>query len=192
VAEGELVTLTCRAETLSALASGLTRYGPAGGGPDWLVSGVWLCTDEQQYLATASVEVLPNGFVTRSLSIVTPEELRRDVEAELPNVSGRLLVHGNGMELPSAGALSAPETLKPWPDGPYSTRVLVRVSQRADVPSRVACGLLFASNAGGSLVVAADVSTLAIVLSEEGELIERYCKDCEVLSPADYLALCER
>src|SRR3954467_14171934 len=72
VGQGELVALKCRRQTLEALASGLIGSGSAAGPPDWLVSGVWLDAGQARYLATASVEVLSDGFVARPLSIATP------------------------------------------------------------------------------------------------------------------------
>ena len=53
--------------------------------------------------------------------------------------------------------------------------------------NRVACALLFRAG-DRSLLVGSDVQTLALVLSEDSELIGRYREDCEALTPADYLA----
>jgi hypothetical protein len=190
VADGELVRLNCEAETLRALERGLTHFAPADGAPEWLVPGVWLCAGSRDYLATAFVEVLTNGFVTRGMAIKSPAELREGLEAELPNVSDRLLAHGNGMELPGVEAPLLPAALEPWPKAPYSMQVLVRVSERAFTINRCACALLFASESGRALLVGADVSTLAMVLSVDRELIDRYRKQCEALSVADYLTAC--
>jgi hypothetical protein len=190
VGQGELVALKCRRQTLEALASGLIGYGNAAGAPDWLVSGVWLDAAQARYLATASVEVLSDGFVARPLSIATPDELVRHIDAELPNVGDRLLARGNGMDLPRAEVPPMPQTLTRWPAGPYQTQVLVRVSRRATSTHQVACALLFAGERKASILVGTDVSTLAMVLSDDPELIALYRKDCEALTPAEYLDRC--
>lgn len=189
MAEGELVTLKGRREALEALARGLTRFGPSIGQPEWLVSAVWLCAGDQAYLATASVEVLPDGFVARSLCIGNPSDLASHLETELPNLSAHLLARGNGMDLPAPAAMEPPQSLEPWTDESYATHVLMRISRRASCTHRVTCGLRFTCEDGRSLLVGTDPSILAMVLSEDPELIGRYCEDCEALTPAEYLAL---
>lgn len=190
MAEGELVTLKGRPEALEALARGLSNFGPSAGAPEWLVSAVWLCAGENRYLATASADVLPDGFVARSLCIGTPGDLARHLEAELPNLSAHLLARGNGMELPRAEAPEPPQSLSTWAPKRYATHVLVRAWQRASCTHRVACGLRFTSDDGRSLLIGTDPSMLAMVLSEDPELIGRYCQDCEALTLAEYLRLC--
>lgn len=184
---GDLVKLTCAPQTLRALATGLTQFGRAEGEPEWLVSGVWLHTCDAHYLVTASVEVLPNGFVARSLWIGLPADLAAYLEAELPDVSDRLLAHGNGMQLSEPGVPHPPRTLSDWPAGQYEMHVLVRVSQRAATINRVACALLFATADEGLLLVGADLSTQALVLSEDRSLIQRYRSDCDALTAEEYL-----
>jgi hypothetical protein len=190
VAEGELVTLKGRREALKALARGLSGFGPSKGEPQWLVSAVWLCAGDQRYLATASAEVLPDGFVARSLCIGTPDDLARHLEAELPNVSAHLLARGNGQDLPPAEAPEPPDSLGAWTHKRYATHVLVRSWRRASCTHRVVCGLRFTGDDGRTLLVGTDPSVLAMVLSEDPELIGRYCKDCEALTPDEYLRLC--
>ena len=184
---GDLVTLKCAPQTLRALAIGLTQFGRAEGEPDWLVSGVWLHTPDAHYLVTASVEVLSNGFVARSLWVGLPTDLAAYLEAQLPDVSDRLLAHGNGMELPQPVVPRPPRTLSDWPAGNSEMHVLVRVSQRAASINRVACALLFSSSDGRFLLVGADRSTQALVLSEDRALIQRYRSDCDALTADEYL-----
>jgi hypothetical protein len=100
------------------------------------------------------------------------------------------MAHGNGLELPESAVPSPPGRLEPWPAEPYSLSVLARVVRRADTVTRVACGLLFASGHGRRLLVGTDRSTLALVLSEDAALIERYRADCEAWSLADYRTRC--
>ena len=66
--------------------------------------------------------------------------------------------------------------------------VLMRASRCERGTNRVACALLFRTEADQTLLVGTDVSTLAMVLSEDEELIGLYRKDCEELSLPDYLA----
>jgi hypothetical protein len=68
--------------------------------------------------------------------------------------------------------------------------VLARVARRASIVSRVACALLFAPEDGAALLVGTDVSTLAIVLSQDRPLVDRYRHDCEELSLAEYRTRC--
>jgi hypothetical protein len=188
VGSGDFVRLNCEPETLDALASGLTHYAPLGSQPDWLVSGIWLWTALARYIVTATVEVLPDGFVARGLSICRPEELTKRLEAELPDVVARLTARGNGMTLPRAETPSPPDHLNPWPTAHYDMQVLVRTTSRASGMNRVACGLLFTIKEGRSLLVGSDPSSLALVLSEDQELIDRYRSECDALTSADYIA----
>lgn len=175
---------------LEALATGLTEYGPCAGAPEWLVSGVWLIAGALEYLATASVEVLSDGFVARTLCIASPHELVTNIEAALPDVADRLLARGHDMDLPGTEVPRRPASLLRWPAEPYETHVLVRVSERASTTHQVACALLFAGGSGGSLMVGTDPSTLAMVLSDDPQLIARYRSDCDALTAAEYLKRC--
>ncbi|MGE5562827.1 MAG: hypothetical protein ACM3ZV_05885 [Bacillota bacterium] len=186
---GELIGLKCQPEALSALASRLARYGPADGEPEWLVAAVWLLAGDTPYIASATVEVLSDGYLARPLNLHTPEQFSAGIEAELPNVAGRFAGRNHGIELPSTvGVPAAPALLSQWPEGPYATHVLVRVAERATAVHRIACALLFVSAGGASLLVGTDRSTLAMVVSEDDEVIERYRSDCEAMSASDYLA----
>jgi hypothetical protein len=169
-----------------ALAASLTDFGPIYGAPDWLISGVWLCVGLSCYLATASTEVCADGYVARPLNIDRPDELAHKIDAELPDISGRLLARGNGIELPRATELR-PASLTAWPEQPYSTSILLRVS-KGSTPHRVACGLLFATEGGDSLLVGTDVGSMAMVLSQDPSLVGRYLEACNLLSVSDYLS----
>ena len=183
---GDYVRLDCGPQTLETLASGLSHYAPAGGQPEWLVTGAWLCTARARYIVTATIKVLPDGFVARGLQICRPEDLTRHIEAELGDVAGRLTARGNGMTLPPVGIPSPPQHLNRWSEPSYETKILVRASERAAGTNHVACGILFAS-ADRSLLVGSDPSTLALVLGDDPQLIERYCSGCVALTPAEYL-----
>jgi hypothetical protein len=186
---GHFVGVRGEGDALEALAGDLKLFGPAGGEPEWLVGGVWLCTASAHFLATSSIEVLPDGQVARPLNIGTAEDLVEAIEADLPDVNGRLVARGSDLRLDEVPPPRAPGSLQRWPAEPYSTSVLVRSSQRGSDFNRVACGLLFRSEARRTLLVGTDVSSLAMVLSEDAELIERYCAGCDALSVADYLEL---
>lgn len=179
--------LKCHRDTLMALATGLTRFGASEGAPDWLVSGIWLCTREDDFIATASAEVLADGHLARPLTICSREELMTAVEADLPDIEGRLLGRGCNLVLPgTASGFAASTSLRDWPPGAYSTKVLIRVVQRASATHRVGCGLLFHAD-GRQLLAATDVSSLAMVLSEDPELIGRYRASCEEIPAAEAL-----
>jgi hypothetical protein len=185
---GALVALGCSAQTLHALAEGLTRFGPADGEPEWLVSGVWLCCGDASYLATPSVEVLADGFVSRSMNVERADEFTANTRAALPDVSARLVARGNGFDLSQTDEpITPPETLRSWTARPYSTNVLIRASDCRSVIHLTACALLFAAG-GSSLLVGSDPSTLAMVISDEPRLIDRYRADCEELSVPEYLS----
>ena len=51
VGVGDSLELECRPETLRALAEHLGRFGAVMGDPEWLVSAVWLCASDGEYLA---------------------------------------------------------------------------------------------------------------------------------------------
>lgn len=67
--------------------------------------------------------------------------------------------------------------------------ILVRASQCSRGVNRVSCGLLFKSEADRTLLVGTDVTTLAMVLSKDEELIDRYRANCDELSLDDYSRL---
>lgn len=189
MATDQLVTFDCRPETLRTLANAMTSFGPLEGPPEWLVSAVWLGTAEAQYIATPFAQVLPDGFVARSLHIGTAEELKRHLEAELVRVSEHLLARGSSVNLPPAETPVPAASLRNWPSESYSMHVLVRVSPRPSRTNRVACGLLFEFSGGKSLVVGADPSIMAMILSDDPELVARYRQCCDELTPDEYLAL---
>jgi hypothetical protein len=185
---GDYVRLNCEPQTLEALASGLTHYGPSAGAPEWLVSAVWLYTPTARFIATATIAVLPDGFVARGLGICRPEDFTKQLKGELPDVAARVTARGNGMTLPSAEEPPPPDQLKTWSTTDYETHILIRASRRATGQNHVACALLFTDRDGTSLLLGSDPSTLALVLSDDPALIERYRNECAVFTLAEYLA----
>lgn len=185
--ENSLVPLRCRVDALTALAAHLERFGPTDGAPNWLISGVWLCTKDRQFIATPSVEVLSDGYVARPLAIDPPSELVGQIEAELPDIEARLVGRRDALKLPLSDAVpDVPETLRDWPTRPYSLSVLVRIAVRASVTHRVACALLFCAEGRPLLLVGTDPSNLAMVLSEDPALIDAYREPCEEFTIAEY------
>ena len=185
--EGDLEPLRCTPEALASLATGLSRFGPAEGDPDWLVSAVWLCTGDRSYLATSFTNVLADGYVARPLHIHTPHEFAGAVEAEMPDIKDRLRSRGNNVALPDVGEdWGPPDTLQAWSTRDYTATVLVRVAERLLTTRRVACGLLFESEDGPSLLVGTDTGSMAMVLSEDEALIRNYCKTCEAVPAAEF------
>lgn len=181
------VPLKCRSSSLSALAEGIVRFGTAEGAPDWLVSGVWLCSAETEFLATASLEVLGDGYLARPLKVDTPAELVAELESELPDIEGRLIGRGCDFDLSLPAQLpAAPKSLSEWSAALSSMTVLLRGGEHAGHIHRVACGLLFAAD-GLQLLVGTDASSLAMVFSQDPDLIGRYREKCDELSPQDYL-----
>jgi hypothetical protein len=185
---GDDVAIESGAGSLLALAEGLTQFGPLGGEPEWLVSGIWLCAGLSQFILTATVDVLSDGFVARVLNICTPDELVAQIQGHLPDVSGRLVTRGSAISLADAiPRLSAPARLTRWPPGPYRMSVVVRTSQRASSPHRVACALHFVGERNNQLLVGTDITSIAMVMTQEPSLIASYMKGCEAYAPADYL-----
>jgi hypothetical protein len=190
VSAPDLVPLRCGPETLVALSTGLTHYGPCGGTPDWLISAVWLRTVNGDFLATSTIEIQSDGYLARPLNIDRPSDLAAQVEADLPDIRGRLVTRGSHLDLPEGGAVpSPPADLTDWPAAPYSMSVLVRMAKRAMVTSRVACALLFASESAPAFIVGTDLTTWAMVLSENAALIERYRRNCDEMPLRDYREL---
>lgn len=187
----DLVPLKCRPAALQALAAELVSYGAVEGEPDWLVSAVWLCTKTAHYVASSSAEVLADGYIARPLNIDTPAELASSVDASLADLQGRLLSRGFDHPLPSGtNGMAAPMSLEEWPTEPYSTQVVLRLASRASSGHRLACGLLFDSTSGRALLVGTDPSTLAMVLTDNSGMIQRYCEGCERLTVDEYRRLC--
>ncbi|WP_114228051.1 MULTISPECIES: hypothetical protein [Sphingomonas] len=187
---GQFVQLQATPAALEALRTGLTSYGPAAGDPAWLVGGVWLATRGARLLATAAVDVLADGQVARPLCLHSPSELVEQIAADLPDIIGRLRSRGSDLSFGPPPSLPPAPTLKPWPAAPYFMAVLVRAYRRQAAINHIACGLLFRSEAGRHLLISTDPHSLALVFSEEMDLVERYEADCEVLSLDRYLARC--
>lgn len=185
--DGDIVPLRCSRETLAAVAAGLIRFGPASGEPDWLISGVWLCTEEADYLATSFTDVLADGYVARTLNIHTPSEIASAVEADLDDIEGRLRGRGNNSSLPRpCGDFGPPACLRSWDGRTVSVKVLVRVAERLLTTRRVACALLLRAEDGRQLLVGTDTASLAMVVSEDEMLIRRYREGCEEIDADDF------
>ena len=185
--ESDLVPLQCSRQTLAALAAGLSKFGPTEGEPDWLVSGVWLCTSDRNFVATSSTIVLADGYVARTLAVHSPQGLADTVAADLPDIEDRLNARGVNVPLGHAcGAFGPPAGLCEWDCVGSSTKVLIRVAERLLTTRRVACGLLFESAAGRSLLVGTDTTTMAMVVSEDEPLIDRYRQACDEVAAAEF------
>jgi hypothetical protein len=186
VGEGEFVGLECRPEAIGALAAHLTDFGAVEGQPEWLVSAVWLRADNADYLATPSTKVLSDGFIARPLTIDRADDFVRQLRSELPDIAARLVVRSSDLRLPEPARPEPPSELEQSPGPPLATSVLIRLAERAAAEHRIACGLLF-SFESQRVLVGTDPATLAMVLSKDDELIDRYAATCEALSAGEYL-----
>ena len=184
--EGEFVRLGCQPEAILALAGQLERFGAAPGDPDWLVSAVWLCTPDADYLATPSTTVLFDGYIARPLAIDRADDFVRQLKGDLPDIAARLLARSSDLKLPEAGRPQPPADLRQCSGRPRSTKVLIHIASRAVAEHRIGCGLLFEFE-GRRLLVGTDMSTLAMVLSEDEDLIDRYLARCEAIDGEEYL-----
>lgn len=182
---GEFVGLGSRPEAISALADQLERFGAAEGEPEWLVSAIWLCTPHADYLATPSTTVLSDGYIARPLAVDRVDDFVRQMKGDLPDIAARLVARSSDLKLPESARPQAPATLQRCPRVPDSTKVLVHVASRAAAEHRIACGLLFGFEER-RLLVGTDMGTLAMVLSEEEELIDRYVARCETVDASEY------
>jgi hypothetical protein len=191
VGTGEFVKLECQPSIIRAIARDLERFGAVSGEPEWLVSGVWLCTPGADYLATSSTLVLADGYIARPLTIHRADDFTRQLRSDLPDIQSRLVARTGSCNLPEPARARPHEALERCPSPPLRTAVLIRIAPRAQSEHRVACGLLLTFE-GKRLLVGTDVGTLAMVLSEDEELIERYLADCEALSTSEYLERCSR
>jgi len=180
------VKLECRPETIRALAQHLERFGAVMGEPEWLVSGVWLCTPNAEYLATSSTRVMSDGYIARPLTIDRADDFVRHLRSDLPDVASRLVARTGNADLPDPARARPNGALEQCPAPPSATFVLVRVAVRAAAEHRVACGLLLNFEAR-RLLVGTDVETLAMVLSDDEDLIDRYLEGCERVAADDYL-----
>ncbi len=183
---GEFVKLECRPETIRAIAEHLGRFGAVMGDPEWLVSAVWLCTSDAEYLATSSTRILSDGYIARPLTIDRTDDFVRHLRSEWPDVASRLVARTGDADLPEPECPLPPALLEDCPHPPLAASVLIRLAERAASEHRVACGLLITFEER-RLLVGTDVGTLAMVLSDDDNLIDRYLERCELLAAADYL-----
>ena len=182
---GEFVKLECRPESIGALAAHLTKFAALGGEPDWLVSAVWLRTEDADYLATPSTRVLSDGYIARPLTINRADDFVRELRSDLPDIATRLVGRRSDVHLPDPTRPQPPK-LEQCPGPPLATSVLVRVATRPAAEHRIACGLAF-SFEDRRLLVGTDPSTLALVMSTDGELIDRYVAACESFPAGEYV-----
>ena len=183
---GEFVKLECRPETIRALAEHLERFGAVIGDPEWLISAVWLCTSDAEYLATSATKVLSDGYIARPLTIDRADDFVRHLRSDLPDVASRLVARTGDADLPEPERPRPPPSLEKCPGATLSTFVVIRIAARAATEHRVACGVLVHFEAR-RLLIGTDIGTLAMVLSDDDDLIDRYLASCEVLAAADYL-----
>jgi hypothetical protein len=186
----DLVPMNCPPDVLDSLATGLTGFACSGGGPDWLLTGVWLACGMVAYLATPSVKVLKDGLVARPLVIDRPEAVQAGIEEALPDIQGRLLAKGSHVVLPDRVSLpQPPDKVREWPSGNCRVTVLLRVAESAVLRHSIACALLFSSESGHALLVGTDKTTLAMVMSDDEKLIDLYRAGCEEVSLTEYREL---
>jgi hypothetical protein len=185
-----LIPMKCPADVLDSLALGFTGFACSGGAPDWLLTGVWLACGMVAYLATSSIEVLEDGLLARPLAIDRPEAVRLGIEEALPDIQSRLLARGSNVVLPERVSLPEPPAqFQQWPSEDYRMTILLRIAESATLTHQIATALLFRSESGRTLLIGTDRMTLAMVLSEEHELVRQYLIGCEEVSPAEYRAL---
>jgi len=180
------VRLGCRPGAISALAGRLDRFGAAPGDPDWLVSAVWLCSGDAAYIATPSTTVLFDGYIARPLVIDRADDFVRQLKGDLPDIAARLVARSSDLKLPEAARPQPPADLRRCPGAAKSVDVLVHVASRAAAEHRIACGLLFGFE-DRRLLVGSDMGMLAMVLSEDEDLIDRYLTRCEAIDAKEYL-----
>lgn len=185
VGVGEFVRLGCRREAICALAGQLDRFGATPGDPGWLVSAVWLCTADADYIATPSTTVLFDGYIARPLAIDRADDFVRQLKGDLPDIAARLVARSSDVKLAEAARPQPPADLQRCPGVPKSVEVLIHVAARAAAEHRIACGLLFTFE-GRRLLVGSDTGMLAIVLSEDEDLIDRYLARCEAIEVEEY------
>ncbi|HYX45886.1 MAG TPA: hypothetical protein VE820_03550 [Sphingomicrobium sp.] len=145
-----------------------------------------MCTSDADYLATPSTTVLFDGYIARPLAIDRADDFVRQLKSDLPDITARLVARSSDLLLPEPARPRSPPTLQRCPDRPSSTTVLIRIASRAVAEHRIACGLLFRFD-DRRLLVGTDRETLAMVLSEDDELIDHYLASCEAVDAADYL-----
>jgi hypothetical protein len=186
VGTGEFVELQGRPEAIRQLASELVRLGSIEAAPGWLVSAVWLQTRRSDFIASSTTKVLSDGYIARPLAIQSASDFEAQLAGELVDINGRLIARQSAAQLPEASMPARPATLEPAGEGPYSTTILIRRCERGPTTHRVACGMLFEFKKR-RLLVGTDLGTLAMVVADDCELVERYVASCETLPPGEYL-----
>ncbi len=182
----DIVNLVCKKEAISDLAVSLSAFGALDGEPGWLISAVWLQTQNAQYLATTSTTVLSDGFIARPLVVERTDDFVTTLSCELPDISARLAARRSSVRLPDASSPSPPSLACCWDRSSYSTTVLVWNATRPTRTHRVACALLLES-ANQRLLVGTDPATPSMVLNQDRDFIDRYTAQCDRILLENYL-----
>jgi hypothetical protein len=189
VRKGEFVGLECKPGVVETLAGQLDRLGAIEGAASWLVSMVWLSAGDSEFLASPSTKVLADGFIARPLAIQSVADFELELETSLNDISSRLVSFGAGAQLPQSRAPAIPANIQTV-SGVYSTSILIRSSARGSATHRTACGLLF-DLGQRRILIGTDIRILALVFSDEDDLIERYVAGCELVPAAQYVGCAE-
>lgn len=173
--------IQCAPAQLADLSQHFLGYAVAGTDPAWLISGTWLATRSATYFASPGVEVLGDGTIARLLHICAPEALLESLGESLPDVQARVAARGSLVELPAVpDRLEQDEPTRSWGDGGCSLDLVYRQVERRSAVYAFGCAMLFHRHDGGRLLIGADPGMLALVVSEDGELIDRYLADCDI------------
>lgn len=184
------IPLRCSLPALEAIATSLAGFSLANVGADWLVTSAYLHTGAGLFIASAAIEVLKDGAIVRPMEISTAADLLGDIDEALPDIQRRADARGFAEALPDAPE-NLPDVGSPqdWSDEHYSTQVVIRNIERHGNLHCVACGILFRGDGDRQLLIGTDLSTIALVVSEDKPLIENYLEDCDTAGLNRYVEL---
>lgn len=185
-----LVPLDCDDAALDALERGVKGIARDDNGLDWMVGTAFIETCDATFVISASVEILGDGTVARPLSIRRPAALLQSIRAAQGDIRNRMAARGSHEALPDVGEEIPIPPMSSVFEATESCGVVVRSVVRKSGEIRIACGLLVDRQKNGSQVlVGTDLTTLALVYSEDAQLIAEYLADCEVHDLARYRKL---
>lgn len=182
------IALDCEPSVLDEVVNSLVGFALAMLETDWLISAAYLQGSSGLLVASISINVLGDGTVARVLQIARPEGLLAELRESLPDIEHRMAARGHPHGLPQPPDQAGAPPMNDWFAGGYRTQVLLRRVETYQATHRIACGLLFTRRDNEQLLIGADVTTPAMVASQDSKLIDAYLADCDAVDIETYRA----
>ena len=183
----DLIPLRCPPGTLDLLVSGLCGFAAATVGTDWLISAAFLETGQGTFIASTAIEILRDGTVARPLQIASTAQVVEELRDAVPDIRHRVEARGFSTALSVPPEQVRAPAMNDWFEVGYEFHVLVRSVERFQAIHQIACGILFRNpETGERLLIASDLTTPALVLSQDPPLIDLYVDQCSTMDLPSY------